>query len=125
MSSTLKTREELQAELERLQARLVELERTEAESRQAAAVLRESEERLQDQLRELSLVYQSSPVGLYVLDRNLRFLRINQQMAEIDGISVEEHLGRTVPEVVPDLAEHLQKLWRAVFEKGEPVLDVE
>ncbi|NQT91654.1 MAG: PAS domain S-box protein [Lentisphaerae bacterium] len=91
----------------------------------AETALRESEERLQEQLRELKLIYQSSPVGLYVLDRDLRFLRVNQQLSEIDGIPAEDHLGRTVSEIVPDLAEYLQELWRPVFEKGEPVLDVE
>jgi PAS domain S-box-containing protein len=95
------------------------------ERKRADKALQEGEERLQEQFRELSLVYQCSPVGLSVLDRNLRFLRINQRLAEINGVPIEEHLGRTIFEVVPDLAEHLQRLWRPVFEKGEPVLDVE
>jgi PAS domain S-box-containing protein len=99
--------------------------RRRTERKCAETTPRESEERLQEQLRELNQIYQCSPVGLYVLDSNLRFLRINERLAEIDGIPAEEHLGRTIFEIVPHLAERLQLLWRPVFEKGESVLNVE
>lgn len=93
--------------------------------KRAEEALWEIQQRLQEQLCELNQIYQCSPVGLYVLDSGLRFLRLNERLAEIDGISVEEHLGRTVSEIVPHLADRLQRLWRPVFEKGESVLNVE
>jgi two-component system, cell cycle sensor histidine kinase and response regulator CckA len=96
-----------------------------AERKQAEVALRESEKQLQQQLHEIDQIYKFSPVGLSALDRGLHFLRLNEQLAEIDGMSVEEHLGRTIPEIVPDLAERLQKLWQPIFERGEPVLNIE
>ncbi len=74
---------------------------------------------------ELDHVYNLVPVGLFLLDRDYRILRTNQRMANIDGASVEEHLGRTLDEVVPELAGDLKEIYRPVFEKGEPVLEVE
>ena len=53
---------------------------------------------------ELEHLYASAPIGLCLFDRNLRFVRINDRLAEINGISVDDHIGKTVEEVVPDLA---------------------
>ena len=48
------------------------------------------------QQEELELIYASAPVGLCALDRDLRYLRINDRLAEINGIPAAEHIGRTV-----------------------------
>ena len=74
---------------------------------------------------ELDQVYNLAPVGMLLLDPDYRILRINQRLADIDGATVEEHLGHTLDEVVPELAEDLKEIYRPVFEKGEPVLEVE
>src|SRR5271167_1943909 len=47
-----------------------------------------------------------TPLPIAVLDRQFRFLEVNEWIAQFDGISAEAHLGRTVREVLPDL-EHL------------------
>ena len=44
-------------------------------------------------------------VGLAVFDEDLRFVRINERLAEINGSSVADHLGRSLREVLPELAE--------------------
>jgi PAS domain S-box-containing protein len=87
--------------------------------------LRESEQQLQAQLAELGDVYKNSPVGLCVLDRDLRYVRINERLAEINGKSIEQHLGHTIWETVPDFAEYFAQLWRPIFETGKPLLNVE
>ncbi len=55
------------------------------------------------QVLEVESVYNSAPVGLCILDRELRFIRLNQRLADMNGIPVEEHIGRTPREIVPDL----------------------
>src|SRR5690242_2252919 len=65
--------------------------------------LRRSEEEAQARLREIEAVYSSAPVGLCVLDRDLRYLRLNARMAEMIGRPVEACLGRTVAETTPTL----------------------
>ena len=89
------------------------------------AALRESEERSDRQLLELETLYRTAPIGLALLDRNLRFLRINHKLAEIDGMSMDAHIGRTLQEVVPSVADTIEPLYRRVIETGQSVLQVE
>jgi len=75
---------------------------------------------------ELSQIYTYTSAGLFAVDREMRFLRINGRMAEINGKQVKEHLGRTIDEVLPaDLAASLREIWRPVLERGEAALDIE
>ncbi|WP_206602843.1 PAS domain-containing hybrid sensor histidine kinase/response regulator [Leptolyngbya ohadii] len=87
--------------------------------------LEASREVLQRQLAEIETIYQSAPVGLAFLDPDLRFVRINQQLAEINGLSVEDHLGRGVQEALPEIAERLEPLLRQVIESAEPIVNLE
>lgn len=93
--------------------------------KRAEAALQASRETIRQQLTELNSIYETAPVGLGVLDRDLRFVRINRQLAEINGFSVEEHLGRSVRELLPDLAGEAEPVLRRVLETGEPVFDLE
>lgn len=65
--------------------------------------------------------FDAVPVGLCVISHDLRFLRINATMAQFNGYSPEEHLGRTVSEVVPDLEPVARSLMKQVIETGTPV----
>lgn len=76
------------------------------------------------QAEELSAIYAAAPVGLCVLDRNLRFVRINERLAEMNGVAVDDHIGRTVSEVLPDLGDEAIGLLRQVL-GGEPLIGVE
>ena len=67
----------------------------------------------------------AAPVGLALLDRDLRYVRVNPMLAEINGASVEAHLGRRVREVLPHIADAVEPLYRSVLETGAPVLGVE
>ena len=59
------------------------------------------------------------------MDTEQRFLSINERLAEINGKTVEEHLGRTLREVLPGLADMIEPFYRRVIETGKPVLNVE
>jgi PAS domain S-box-containing protein len=87
--------------------------------------LEESRETVRRQLREIEAIYNSAQVGLGVFDRNLRYVRVNRRLAEMNGISAEEHIGKTPREVVPDVAGSVETLAERVFRTGEPVLNVE
>ncbi|GAA4754101.1 hypothetical protein GCM10023264_21590 [Sphingomonas daechungensis] len=75
-------------------------------------------------LAELEVLYAEAPIGLAMFDRDLRFLRINRALAETNGFSVVEHLGRTVWDLVPDLRESGEPALRQVLETGLPLRDV-
>ncbi len=94
--------------------------------------LKEVEDRLQeririsgDRLREIESIYQNVPVGLCILDRDLKFVRVNNYLAEMNGIPAEEHKGRTISELLPGLNGDIEQDLRRVIETGEPKMNVE
>lgn len=93
--------------------------------KQAETALQQSQLQLQRQLAEIEAIYQCAPVGLSVLDADLRFVRINQRLAEINGIPVEAHIGHTMRELLPDLADATEQRLRPVLKTGNPCLSVE
>ena len=124
----------LQRENEELRRRLNEAEnalRAAGDSQTGAARLRDvtnrdqSEDVAQQQLRDLENLYLNAPVGLCQLDSDLRFLRINERLAEINGIPAAAHVGRRVRDVMPELADAVEPGMRRILETGEPRLDVE
>ena len=45
---------------------------------------------------ELQLIYETAPIGLAFLSTDCRYLLINHHLTEICGISVADHIGRSV-----------------------------
>jgi two-component system, cell cycle sensor histidine kinase and response regulator CckA len=86
---------------------------------------RERELRMHAQFAELEQLYRYAPVGLCVLDRDLRYVRINDRLEEINGISAEAHLGRTVHAVVPTLANTVEDVTARILVTGLPLLNDE
>jgi PAS domain S-box-containing protein len=73
----------------------------------------------------LQLIYDTAPIGLAVLSPDCRYLQINQRLTEICGISVEDHLGRTVRDCVPALADAVEGIVRSIMKTGDPVTGIE
>jgi PAS domain S-box-containing protein len=73
-----------------------------------------------EQSARLRATYESAAVGLCLVDRDLRYLEVNSRLAEINGVSASKHLGRTMREVIPDIADFLEPIYRRVLETGEP-----
>ena len=78
-------------------------------------------------LREarLNAFFTSSPIGLCILDDQLRFVRINEPLAEINGLSIHDHIGKTLPEVLPNTAPLLEPLYQQVMTTGTPIINLE
>jgi PAS domain S-box-containing protein len=85
--------------------------------------------RLYDQaersLALLDTLFASAPVGLAFWDRDLRYVRVNARLSELNRLPVEDHIGKTLAEVVPDLADELEPRFRNVIGTGEPCSDLE
>ncbi len=54
-------------------------------------------------LAQLQAVYDGAPVGLGFIDRNLKYININRRLAEMHGLSIEDHYGKTLAEVIPEI----------------------
>src|SRR5271156_2325053 len=73
----------------------------------------------------LQLIYDTAPIGLAFLSPDCRYLHINQRLTEICGISVEDHLGRSVRDCVPGLADAVEDIVRSIMATGDPVTGIE
>ena len=73
----------------------------------------------------LPLIYDTAPIGLACLSPDCRYLQINQRLAEICGISVEDHIGRSVRDCVPALANSVESIVASIMKTGEPVTGIE
>ncbi|MCF2151588.1 PAS domain S-box protein [Desmonostoc muscorum LEGE 12446] len=78
-----------------------------------------------ESLSLLDALLAAAPVAVCFLDRQLQYIRINQVFADINGLTIEEHLGRKFPEVLPEMAAELEVQLQQVLNTGEPLLNVE
>ena len=76
-------------------------------------------------LAELDLIYQTAPIGLCLIDRELRYVHVNAMLASMNGKSVEEHIGRSIYEIIPGIAPDIESILHKVIETGAPLLDIE
>jgi PAS domain S-box-containing protein len=74
---------------------------------------------------ELQLIYDSAPIGLAFLTPDCRYALINQRLTEICGISVAGHIGRSVRETVPQVADQVEQIVQTILATGEPIIGVE
>ncbi|MGA1199865.1 MAG: PAS domain-containing protein, partial [Candidatus Latescibacterota bacterium] len=75
------------------------------------------------QFQELENVYRFSPIGLFVIDKELRLLRFNEKLAEINGLTKQD-LGKTLDEIVPEQIRQRRQQFEHVFETGEPTTNL-
>lgn len=101
------------------------LRRQETLLRQRTVALQEREAHLSDSLSELQALYDDAPIGLAFMDRELRFVRINAALAEINGFPVEDHIGRSAWDLVPALRSQAEPMLRRVIDQDEPLVDVQ
>lgn len=76
-------------------------------------------------LAMLETLLSSAPFGIAFVDLDCRILHINGILASVNGASIEQHRGRRVAEVVPDIWPQLEPVYRAVIDTGMPVLNQE
>ncbi len=73
----------------------------------------------------LDTLIRSTPVGLALIDRELRYLRVNDALASMLGRTPQDLVGRMAPDVSPELSVRLQDLARRLLEGTEPLLSME
>ena len=73
----------------------------------------------------VATVYATAPVGLCFVDRNLRFVMINDYLAAINAVPAQDHLGHTLPELLGEVGVEFEQAYRRVRDTGRPLRDVE
>ena len=69
----------------------------------------------------IDTILSTAPIGFALFDRQLRYLRINKALADINGLPIEAHIGRHVAEIVPTLAETVREVTDCIVATGEAV----
>jgi PAS domain S-box-containing protein len=95
------------------------------ENARASLALAESEARAREQFAELEQIYRTAPIGLAIYGPDLRYLRVNEQLARINGVPAEKHRGLMTRDVNPDIAKSIEPHLRRVFSHGESIQNVE
>ncbi|MEV3987523.1 SpoIIE family protein phosphatase [Streptomyces sp. NPDC049837] len=81
--------------------------------------------RMRDSLAALEGLFTQSPIGLALLGPDLRFVRVNEALARMNGVPARDHLGKRLAEVAPGInAAALETVMRRVLDSGEAVVDV-
>jgi PAS domain S-box-containing protein len=66
--------------------------------------------------------YQYAPIGLCYFDTDLRYVYINDWLANINGLTAEQHLGQRIGDILPVVAAGVESQLRLVLETGEPII---
>lgn len=116
-------------ELRVLNAKLVqqvsELETLTREQQALHQELRQAQRQTAESLTLLETLQSAAPIGFGFVDRDLRICRMNETLAALSGFSLEEQVGRTVAEVVPELWPEIGPIYAHVLDTGEPVVNQE
>ncbi|MGW1769454.1 SpoIIE family protein phosphatase [Streptomyces sp. NPDC002073] len=80
-------------------------------------------DRVKTNLVFLDSLFETCPIGLVMIDEELRYVHLNQALADMDGIPLADHIGRRMDEIMltRDEGEYLRML-RGVIEGGPPVV---
>lgn len=80
---------------------------------------------LEHDLATLDSLFDASPLGVAIFDTDLRYVRVNEALARMNGMPAEEHMGRTVLDIhEPETARELSALQHEVLATGRPVTDL-
>src|SRR2546423_10058292 len=74
------------------------------ERKRAEEALLETARSKAESLALLDTILASAPIGFAFHNRQLVFERINETLAAINGLPVEQHIGRTLRDVLPEMA---------------------
>jgi len=102
-----------------------ELETLTREQAQLHEQLREAQWQTAESLTLLETLLLTAPIGFGFVDRDFRIRRMNETLAAVNGVALEEQLGRTVAEVLPDLWSQIGPIYRHVLDTGKAVVNQE
>jgi PAS domain S-box-containing protein len=73
----------------------------------------------------INAFFSSSTVGFGILDSNLRYTRVNNELPRMAGLAPQDILGKSLGEISCNPGDHTEVLLREVLTTGKPVLDRE
>ncbi len=83
------------------------------------------ERQMSRQQERLNAFFTCAPVGVAILDKQLRFVQVNQALLAVSGGTAPVYFGKTFREVLPLLAPAVEPLLQGVLASGAPALNAE
>jgi two-component system CheB/CheR fusion protein len=93
--------------------------------REAQADLARNEGLARQRSQEIETLYKTAPVGLAMVDRNLRFLRVNQRFADLASHGMDVLVGRTLEDMIPSLAARMVAPISEVFDQAKEAVNLD
>ncbi len=99
-------------------------ERKQAEQEREQLLERENIARTQAEAaqRQLTNIFETSPVGIALLDGEQRFIAINEALAQINGLTREQHLWHSISELFGQSDPKLVAVFNDIYTTGKPFI---
>jgi PAS domain S-box-containing protein len=99
------------------------IEECQTELEQARQRIAQLEVELTEQKNIFDAFFAATPAGMVIYDLDLRYVRMNENLAKINGMPIEYHIGKTIREALPDIAQDSSPIYQHVLNSGEPILN--
>src|SRR5689334_2690233 len=63
----------------------------------------------------VNAMFDQAPIGIGYWDAELRYRRVKAELAAMDGLPIEAHIGRRPSEVLPELGPKLEELFGRIL----------
>lgn len=73
----------------------------------------------------LDTLFETAPIGLGFFDTDLRYSRVNDALAAINGIPAGQHIGQRLTDLLPHMPPDVLRDFERVLETGVPIVDQE
>jgi PAS domain S-box-containing protein len=80
---------------------------------------RRSEFALKESEARFSAFFDNAPFGMAIFDDRVRFVKVNSMLAEWNGMSQEDHIGKSLYDVFPENAAAVEASYRRIMESGK------
>ena len=76
-------------------------------------------------LAVLDALFSAVPIGMAIFDRGLRYIRLNEKLAELNGVSMKDTLGKRPREILPEITPPIEPLLKEVLDHGKAFINME
>ena len=88
--------------------------------------LKQAEVALQESRALLDSYIATAPVGMAIFDLEFRYINVNETLADINGISIENHIHKRPRDILPGpLGLAVEKRFRGILRTGQPIIHEE
>lgn len=71
----------------------------------------------------LQAILASAPFGIGFMDTALRYVRVNETLARMNGHPAEKHIGKTIYEVMPEYARVIDPVFKRLIKTKKPAMN--